>query len=347
MGHKSAVLVLEGTVAHKEAIKMDIPLIVMPYDQKKTSQLPNIYRFIKNTFESLKPDIVNCHRGELFPLFVFLKKKYAYKLVRTRGDQRPARNSFLNRLFYNTFSDAVISTNSVTTKHLQEKLKVPEYKLYTILGGVDTKKFFPQPEVYSETRLSFGYTQSDFVVGLLGRLDTVKGQKESIIALAKALPYAEKLKLCLIGFNSVLTEEELYALAQEYCVRDKVQITGKVKEINKALNMCDIIILPSIASETIARAALEAIACNIPLLSSNVGVMPDLVEKNARFKTADIEDMSRILIQAHQAFDNKKSKEYSWLREVKKTQKLTLPELSLEAFGEKTLNIYNNIIYKD
>ncbi len=340
MGHNSKCLVLANTEAHEQAIKMNIPHIAMPYDQKKITKLPKIYSYLKNLLKEENPDIVNCHRGELYPFFVALKKKSNYKLIRTRGDQRPAKNNFINRFLYSDYTDSIITTNSVSARQLMHGLNVPEHKIHTILGGVDTDKFYPKPETYQKTREKFGYTKNDHVIGLLGRIDPVKGMKESIMALAKVASQAPKLKLCIIGFDTIGTTEELLSLAKELQVEDRVQVTGKVEEINHVLNMCDVAILSSIGSETIARAALEFMACDIPLISSKVGVMPDLLDKEALFETADIESMAEFLYKAYLALENHASLEFSWLQKIKTKQNSHLKELTLNAFAEKSLNVY-------
>ncbi len=345
-GHSSKCLVLAGTEAHEQAVKMNIPHIAMPYDQKKITKLPAIYAYLKKLLEEEKPDIVNCHRGELYPFFVALKKKYKYKLVRTRGDQRPAKNNIVNRFLYSDYTDALISTNSVTAKQLIKDLHVPAHKVHIILGGVDTEKFYPQPQVYLKTREKFGYTKQDCVIGLLGRLDPIKGAKESIEALAQIASKAPRLKLCIIGFDELLTEEEVMNIAHENNVADRVLVTGKVEEVNHVLNMCDVALLSSIGSETIARAALEFIACDIPLISSKVGVMPDLLDKEALFDTADVEDMAEFLYKAYLAFEDITSEQGAWLQRIKNFQKAQLTHLSLEVFAEQSLTVYLPLLNK-
>ncbi len=346
MGHNSKCLVLANTEAHEQAIKMEIPHIAMPFDQKKVTQFPKIYSYIKKVLKEERPDIVNCHRGELYPFFVALKKTFAYKLVRTRGDQRPAKNNFINRFLYSDYTDAIISTNSATTKQLNEELKVPSHKLHTIIGGVNTDFFYPKPQVYQHTREKFGYTKNDYVMGLLGRLDPIKGVEESIKALAKVATKTPKLKLCIIGFDTILTTKEVQSLIEEHSLEDRVQITGKVEEVNNVLNMCDVAILPSVGSETIARAALEFIACDIPLISSQVGVMPDLLEDEARFETANIDSMADFMFKVFLALDDRQSEESKWLQRLRTKQHALIKELTLEAFGEQTLNVYLPLLNK-
>ncbi len=358
MGHNSKIITLANTKADKKAEELNINKIALPYDQKKTSQLPKIYKFFKKLIEEEKPDIINCHRGELFPLFIYFKKKYGYKLVRTRGDQRLAKNSLINRYFYAEVSDAVIATNSKITNHLRDKLNVPICKLHTILGGVDTKYFVKDKSKNSETKAQFGYNEKDCIIGLLGRLDPIKGQKESIEALALAFKKAKErnidisnLKLCIIGFDEINTAEELYSLAERSGVRNNIFVTGRVSEVRATLNMCDFALISSLGSEAIARAALEFMACDIPLISSDIGVMPDLISEKALFshyENAIIQEMAEYFIKISlmhktQKLDDRHAKEYILLQELLAVQRENIKELSLEAFASKTLEIYKNI----
>lgn len=63
--------------------------------------------------------------------------------------------------------------------------------MHTILGGVDTKRFCFDPVGREKVRAEFGFTESSYVIGLLGRYDDVKGQLDLIRATAllrKQLP---------------------------------------------------------------------------------------------------------------------------------------------------------------
>ena len=134
----------------------------------------------------MKPDIVNCHRSESFLLWAYLKRQFHYKLVRTRGDQRLPKQNFLNKYTYNTLSDAIIVTNSRMAQYYEKEMGISSSKIFTILGGVDTTIFFPKKDTRLETRKEFGFTENDIVLGVIGRLDPIKGQFETLYAFQKA-----------------------------------------------------------------------------------------------------------------------------------------------------------------
>ncbi len=352
LGHNSTVLTLENTLCDKKAQELDIPRIALPFDQKKLKNFPSIYAYIDKELARLQPDIVNCHRGELYPLFVFFRNKYGYKLVRTRGDQRPIKTNGINKLLYSKKSDALIATNSRIYKQLVDVLHVNKNKVFTIFGGVDTKAFYNDKSQREKTRALYNYTSNDCVLGLLGRLDPIKGQKESILALSKLVHEykIQNVKLCIIGFDDLyLKSSEIYPLIEEHNLQDYVQITGKVQNVNEVLNMCDFGWLSSIGSEAIARAAFEFMACDVPLFSSEIGVMPDITIEKARFKTADIDSMAQCMANISKAYDEKDNSELAIqtrknIEEIKLSQQEFIKTIDLEKFANKSLKVYTSLL---
>jgi len=70
---------------------------------------------------------------------------------------------------------------------------------------------------------------------------------------------------------------------KEHGIESITAITGKRPDIPACLNALDLGVVASLWSETIARAALEIMATGVPLISTGVGVMPDLLEPEALF----------------------------------------------------------------
>lgn len=56
---------------------------------------------------------------------------------------------------------------------------------------------------------------------------------------------------------------------------DKVRFMGKQEHVEKILSMSDLFVIPS-GSETFGLAALEAMACEVPVISSNIGGLPEV-----------------------------------------------------------------------
>ena len=95
-------------------------------------------------------------------------------------------------------------------------------------------------------------------------------------------------------------------------------------------------VAPSLWSETIARAALEMMSCERPVVGSDVGVMPDLLAPSALVPPGDVDALEALL---ERCMD-----EPEWLAVRMDDQRAALPGLTVEAFLEQTLMLYRELL---
>lgn len=303
-GHESLVAGLAGTPPLEKARELGLPTVALPFNSQTPGKIVELWRGMDRLVRDFRPDVVNCHRGEAFVLWALLKRKGGYALVRTRGDRRLPRGGAVNRWLHCRAADAVIATNSLMTRHFADVLRVPSDRLYTILGGVDTARFHADRQAGAEMRRQYGYADDDIVMGLLGRMDEVKGIRETLAALARARelsPDARRIRFLVIGFDSEFTTADMARWTEEYGLGklgEIVTVTGRVQRPEAVINALDFGILASLGSEAIARAALEIMASGVPLISSTTGVMPDLLDAEYCFAPADVPAMAERMIQA-------------------------------------------------
>ena len=80
-------------------------------------------------------------------------------------------------------------------------------------------------------------------------------------------------KLLMVGDGGERTDCE--QLARDLGVNDNVRFLGKQDAIEEILSVSDLFLMPS-QSESFGLAALEAMACKVPVVSSNAGGLPEL-----------------------------------------------------------------------
>lgn len=333
-GHPTMVLTLPDTAAFHKAEEWGLEPVALPMNSVRPFDLPYIYGKIARLTEDFKPQVVNCHRGESFFLWGLLKGRGNYALVRTRGDQRPPKNSLSNRMLHKRSADALIATNSLTAKSFEETLRVSPEKVFTILGGVDTGRFYPDNAAGAALRDKLSIAPDEFVLGLLGRLDPVKGHEVLIqaVGMAKRAHPEKKLRLICIGEESNLKNADLNAMARAAGIAQDLLITGLVERVQDYINALDLGVLASVGSEAIARAALEIMACQVPLLSSDVGVMPDLLPRELLVPQNDAEAMAQGIISCLE--------EPARLAHLRECATAAMSALTPESFLQKTLSVY-------
>ncbi|MBA4055582.1 MAG: N-acetyl-alpha-D-glucosaminyl L-malate synthase BshA [Marivirga sp.] len=100
-------------------------------------------------------------------------------------------------------------------------------------------------------------------------------------------------KLLMIGDGPERTKAE--AQCRELGICDDVRFLGKLEAVEEVLSVADLFLMPS-EKESFGLAALEAMACEVPIISSNTGGLPELnVQGVTGFLSpvGDVEDMTR------------------------------------------------------
>ncbi|MDY7001292.1 MAG: glycosyltransferase family 4 protein [Thermodesulfobacteriota bacterium] len=338
-GHEVLILTLENTETHDKAKKWGLNTRIMDLNAKNPLKIAPLYFEIKKLLDTYRPDIVNCHRGEAFVLFGLLRKKSkAFRLVRTRGDQRPPRKNAVNKWLYGFAADAVVVPNSAMARHIQENLNVPKEKIHLILGGVDRKKFSFDPKGRDRVRKEFGIQPEHAAIGLLGRFDAVKGQKELIQAVSRLYhEHGQKqVRLLLIGFETATATREVQDWITEFNIGDITFITGERKDIPACVSALDLGVVPSLWSETIARAALEIMSCGRILTATEVGVMPDLLSPEAIVRPGDVDALTDLLLRTVTDRD--------FTENLRKEQARRMDGLSAKDFLSQTLELYEGLL---
>ena len=332
-GHESLVLTLPDTETHAKALEWGLTVRTLALNSSNPLVVAGVYRSLSSLVRDWRPDVVNCHRGESFWLWCMLRRGGAFRLVRTRGDQRPPKGDPVNRWLHARAADAVVATNSRMFAHFRTEFRIPEGRLFSILGGVDRERFAPSPVGRQRLRSEFGFGPGDLVLGILGRFDEVKGQRELIQAAARLRrdKGMDNVRLLLAGFPDPTPVAEVEGWLREAGMADAAVISGKRQDVAGLISAMDLGVVASKWSETIARAALEIMSCGVPLIGTDVGVMPDLLAPEALFAPGDASALADAVAR-HASPEARDA--------LRAGQETTVAALTGEAFLERTLAAY-------
>jgi glycosyltransferase involved in cell wall biosynthesis len=151
--------------------------------------------------------------------------------------------------------------------------------LRTVPLGTDVERFCHRDA--SARRAELGL-EGDFVVGYFGRLVPEKGVHLLVEALA-VLPKNVRLLLDMFAnFQPGSYAASLMNRAAELGVRERI-VTFDVShaEVADYMNLCDVVVLPSVTAERwkeqFGRVLPEAMACEVPVVGSRSGNIPDMI----------------------------------------------------------------------
>jgi glycosyltransferase involved in cell wall biosynthesis len=216
-------------------------------------------------------DIVHAHSGRALTVafwetFGGMFGSTVCRVV-TRHVAFKPRHPWLYRLKYTRTCHGIIAVSSAVRRGLIES-GVPAAKIEVIHTGIQ------MPGPAAQDRQKFGLSEADFVIGHMGAFTAEKGQDVAVAAaalLARSLPQA---KVVLAG-DGPLRKEMLTEIRQG--ASQNVIFPGFISDRAAFFAVLDLFIMPS-RSEAWGLAALEAMAHGVPVIASDAGGLPEIVE---------------------------------------------------------------------
>ena len=235
------------------------------FDLMTVQDFPPFYngigaRFLWNKIHV--PYVLEFHHISGYPKAANFKEKiYANKIVWK-----------LYWKFFGSKAKAVRVVNQKQTPEFLKKIGVPTNKIEYI------SSMYIDQNVFKPTNL-----QKIYDLIFVGRLEANKGINILIDAMAKLIndKLMANIKLLVVGDGSLVNELKLKT--KNYKLEINCKFYGRAKdsnEIAELMNKSKVLVMSSY-NEGGPRVVLEAMACGVPVLATNVGLMPDFADKNA------------------------------------------------------------------
>ncbi|TYB33972.1 MAG: glycosyltransferase family 4 protein [Flexistipes sinusarabici] len=298
-GHDVIVLGLPGTPPLEKAGQYSLETVGLDLNSNDPLKVFRNIREVNKLLKRFDPDVVNCHRGEFFWYFAFKKVrgKKSFKLIRTRGDTREPKKGVFNN-FIHSVSDRIITSAEIIKNKYVENLGISPSKISVVYGGVDGKKFVFNEKGRARVREEMGFGEKDYVVGIVGRFDYVKGHENLIRAVSKLYhgQGMESIRLVLIGYETNLSNDDIKNLLRENNIEEISVITGFRDDIADCLSALDVGVVASTGSEAVCRVAFELMAEGVPVVASDVGVLPEIIPEENIYSKYDIDGLANKII---------------------------------------------------
>ncbi|BBO33513.1 glycosyltransferase [Lacipirellula parvula] len=177
----------------------------------------------------------------------------------------------LNRML-TRITDAFIGVADAHAVHLVQNERFPTAKVNTIYNGVDCERFSPQDA--TPIRNELGIAADAPVVGILAALRPEKNHELFLHGAAAIRQTLQAAQFIVVGDGP--KRNELQMLAKKLGLAEAVHFVGSRSDVPALLAACSVVALTS-HNEASPVSILEALACGVPVVASNVGSVRETV----------------------------------------------------------------------
>ncbi len=154
-------------------------------------------------------------------------------------------------------------------------------RVTVIPNGIDIEEFHPNEIAKQKIRTELHLDDDGPVIGIVARITPSKGQLELLRVFARVLCSFPTATLVIAGAPAFNREHEYFELlkqtATELGISSRVRILGARNDVAAIMQALDLLVLNS-TSEACCLVALEAMGCGIPVLATNTGGTPEIIE---------------------------------------------------------------------
>ena len=151
------------------------------------------------------------------------------------------------------------------------KLFDPKREVEVIPNFVDTELFYRMPQAREiREKLGLGSEKVCIHISNFRPVKRIRDVLKTFYVIAKKIPAT----LLLVGDGPERSEAEVWV--RENGIADHVRFLGKIDDIVPLLSVSDLMLMPS-KGESFGLAALEAMACGVPVIVTNMGGFPEFI----------------------------------------------------------------------
>jgi glycosyltransferase involved in cell wall biosynthesis len=248
----------------------------IPYAIPQVSSLTTFLETIKSN------DLIHVHGHPYLSSFLAAKiaKRYSKPLVLTQHNTFIEYNNIwdtaerLNDLVIGkqvlNEADKIIAVSNATRNYILSLGADPE-KIEVVHNGVDLDRFKPLSEIKGEMRKKLGIPEDAIVVLTVRRLVYKNGIDTLLESAALVVKKNPLLVFVVVGKGPDF--EEVKERMAHLGIQRNFRVTGFVsdKDLPLYYNVADLFALPSKSGEGLPLVVLEAMACGLPVIATNVG----------------------------------------------------------------------------
>jgi glycosyltransferase involved in cell wall biosynthesis len=197
------------------------------------------------------------------------------KILRMRHISVPLKRSLMTRLLYHQLLDVVVVTGGEKTRReLIERDGLSADRVAAFPIGLDIEYFRPASPDHN-LRQELGLPKGHLLVGLISYLRSYKGHEYFIEAARTLASMRDDVTFIVVGEGP--EEQSIRRRIEQFGLPGRIRMLGFREDLLNVFRSLDVFAIPSVEGDTIPQVLMQALALGIPVVSTTVGSIPDVV----------------------------------------------------------------------
>lgn len=288
LGVNNVVFGLENSQLQAKCESKNISFVIAKKD--KLNKFAN-YGYLKTIVKELQPDLIHLHTSDSLTVFTISDLIYSLK-VKTVFSKKGmgASGSFLSKFKYNYSGvNSIFCVSRNVEKDFSKILYEKNKSKTTVIHDCVSLDILNSKEVIN-LRDKFAINKDNFIIGNIANHTRAKDLDTFINVVDYVVNILGRKDVVFfqIGEFSKLTSN-LLEIIKEKKLENTVIFTGKIENASSLNNQFDVFLMTS-QREGGPTSVLEAMLIGVPIVSTNVGVIPDVIENGSNGFIASIKD---------------------------------------------------------
>jgi glycosyltransferase involved in cell wall biosynthesis len=172
--------------------------------------------------------------------------------------------------YLSRFADLIIVNSESGARHYSSR-GYASNRMVVVPNGIDTQHFSPDPEAGESLRREWGVSPEAPLVGIVARLDPMKGHRNFLCAAALIRAARPDVRFVCVGDGVPEYRRRLIDFSRELGLESVVQWPGTERRITAVMSAIDVLCSSSVFGEGFSNVVGEAMACGTPCVVTDVG----------------------------------------------------------------------------
>lgn len=314
--------------------KIDIPINTITFNKLGSINIL-IARKLKNYTVDNKVDLIHLHDSHAHNIYFLSCIMFGLKTpaIITRRIEKPITNLVSHYKYNHKNIQKIICVSNAVNKTISPFI-INKQKLKTIYSGIDIEKYKTTEKKYILHK-TFNIPTNSILIGTIGALTDQKDHF-TFIEIAEKILQKKDVYFVIIGKGKL--EKEIRNTINNKNLKNRIFLSGFRNDIPNIIKDLDLFLFTSIF-EGLGTVLLDAMASSIPIVSTDVSGIPEIIENDKNGFLSKPKDATNLASQVLELLENEEK-----LNLFIKNGLLKINQFSAENMAQQNFETYLEIL---